>query len=179
MAQVALSVIGIITGTILGIIPLALPDNNSPATLDPLAAGNSLVRLGIGLNANTAINDTMGGRVPSIKVYNEHKDLIGSAPSPNSSHVGPGGWVTITVNQQGAGKSQQAAFLEVAGADGDPVCIAYIGQTWSDGTRLAWVGDIGSYCKKTWYYSDLYVSMTNGTLYKVSALLLQSSVLRC
>jgi hypothetical protein len=111
----------------------------------------------------------MGGRVPSIKVYNEHKDLIASAPSPNSSHRGPGGWVTITVNQQGAGKSQQATFLEVAGVDGDPVCVSYIGQAWSDGTRLAWVGDIGAYCKRTWYYSDLYVSRTNETLHKVSS----------
>ncbi|KAH7402344.1 hypothetical protein DE146DRAFT_754927 [Phaeosphaeria sp. MPI-PUGE-AT-0046c] len=108
----------------------------------------------------------MGGRIPSIRVYNEHGDFIGKAPSSDSSYVSPGGWVTITVDQQGAGRSQQATFLEVAGADGDPVCVSYIGQTWSDGTRLAWVGDIGKYCRKPWYYSDLYVSMPNGTLYK-------------
>jgi hypothetical protein len=106
MAQLALSVIGLTCGSILGIIALALSDGNSPATLDPLAAGNLLVRLGIALNANTTLNDTIGGRVRSINVYIEHKNLIGSAPSPNSSHVGPGGWVTITVNHQGTGKSQ-------------------------------------------------------------------------
>jgi hypothetical protein len=43
MAQIALSIISLISGSILGIIPLALSDGNSPATLDPLAAGNSLV----------------------------------------------------------------------------------------------------------------------------------------
>lgn len=168
MAQAALSVIGLLFGTILGIVPIALPEDKPQSSVDPLAAGNSLVRLGIGLNANLAINDTMGGRVPSIKVYNEHRDVIGSAPSSDSAYVSPGGWVTITVNQQGEGRYQQATFLEVAGADGDAVCVSYIGQTWSDGTRLAWVGDIGAYCRKTWYYSDLYISMPNGTLYKVS-----------
>jgi hypothetical protein len=169
MAQIALSVIGIITGSILGVIPIAIPDDHSPGVTDPLAAGNSLVRFGIGLNANTSIKDTMGGRVPSIKVFNEHKELIGSAPSPNSSFVGPGAWTTVVVDQQGTGKSQQATFLEIAGSDVDPVCLSYIGQTWSDGTKLAWLGDIGFYCKKPWYYSDLYVTMTNGTMYKVSA----------
>jgi hypothetical protein len=167
MAQVVLEILGLITGVGLDGAQFLIPgDTSQPGMQDPLAQGNSLVRLGFGFNPDrSVVNDTMGGRVPSIRVYNDHATKIGNASSSTSSIAVAGQWVDIIVEQEI--KAQQPTFLEVDAMDGDMVCLAYIGQTWSDGTKLGWLGDIGRFCGKSWYYSTLHISMTNGTLYTV------------
>ncbi|KAF2110306.1 hypothetical protein BDV96DRAFT_603901 [Lophiotrema nucula] len=171
MAKVALEVLGLLSGNILDLVPLLLPDEPNH---DPLTEGNSLVRFGIGLSPDPNFNDLMGGIVPSIKVYNEKKQMIGNASSSNTTTVGPGQYVTVTVTHQGSGQFQQPSYLQVEADTADiehAICISYIGQTWSDGTKLGWLGDIGAYCSQnhkdiSWYYSELYVGMVNGTMYK-------------
>jgi hypothetical protein len=168
-ADIALSVAGFIAGGVFGILSL-LPSKD--VTPDPLAHGNSLIRIGIGLNA-TPIYEypgrDMGGALPNVRVYNENFEVIGLGH--NGNKFGPGQWATIQVDQNGTGIGQQPTYLELAGAANDPICIAYIGQTWSDGTKLGWLGDVGQYCGMPFYYSNLFVAKTDGEMHKVSALL--------
>jgi hypothetical protein len=163
-----------VLGNALGIIPLL---GNSNLTPDPLSAGNSLVRIGIGLpttlngpssseSSNSSHYRTMGGMIPSLRVYNENKEVIGTSASDNYNTISEGQFTTVTVYQNSSGSSQQAPFLQVAGGS-DDICIAYLGQTWADGTKLGWLGDVGKFCGARWYYSNLFVVMQNGTMNKV------------
>ncbi|KAH7348012.1 hypothetical protein BKA66DRAFT_477677 [Pyrenochaeta sp. MPI-SDFR-AT-0127] len=162
MAQVVLELVSFATSVGLGIAQILIP-SDSGAAIDQLALGNSRVRLGFGFNPNRkVINDTMGGRVPSIRVYNDHAKRIGMASSPIDSIAVAGQWIDITVVQDV--KFQQPTFLEVDAMDKDLVCLAYIGQTWSDGTKLGWLGDIGRFCGTAWHHSALYVSKADGGL---------------
>jgi hypothetical protein len=171
MAEIALNVIGIVLGNVLGIISLLSTPTLTP---DPLTAGHSIVRIGIGLPTYPPVPSfnssyqTMGGTIPSFRVYNENKALIGHATSDDHQTVGEGQFRTVTVVHNTSGLSQQPSYLQVAGGS-DDVCIAYLGQTWSDGTKLGWLGDIGKFCGARWYYSNLFVEMSNGTMYKVSS----------
>lgn len=160
MASVLLEVFALLTGSALGIIGLLVPDSDNRP--DYLAEGHSLVRIGIGLNSSTGRD--LGGNIPSINVFNEEIIEIGGAQGSSASYLGAGKYVTIPVYQNET--YQQPTYLEVAGGP-DPVCIAYVAQTWSDGTQLGWLGDMGKFCGASWYYSNLYVTSNNGS-YKVS-----------
>jgi hypothetical protein len=165
MATTAIELILSVAGIALGIAQFKL--ESGPAAPDQLALGNSRVRFGFGLSPDQYnANQTMGGRVPSIKVYNDRNEQIGNASSPSSSVALAGQYIDVTVEQ--SVKFQQASYLEVNAMDGDMVCLAYIGQTWSDGTKLGWLGDIGRFCGMFWYHSTLHIAMENGTLYSVS-----------
>jgi hypothetical protein len=85
----------------------------------------------------------MGGTIPSLRVYNENKELIKTSASDNYNTINEGQFTTVTVYQNSSGSFQQAPFLQVAWGS-DDICIAYLGQTWADGTKLGWLGDVGS-----------------------------------
>lgn len=179
MAGILIDVFALITGSALGIIGIAFPENSiSPS---PLAQGNSLLRIGIGLNSSAS--QSLGGTVPSIKAYNEERVLIGSAGGSEANRIDAGQFVTVTVKQNMT--FQQPTYLDVAGG-GDAVCIAYLLQTWADSTQIGtqvsaikgnisadypgWLGDMGMFCGAKWYYSNLYVNTNGSTMYKVSFL---------
>ncbi|KAF2463777.1 uncharacterized protein BDR25DRAFT_347010 [Lindgomyces ingoldianus] len=159
MAGIALEVFALLTGSALGIIGLLFPHGD--ASTSYLAQGHSLVRVGIGLNSSTS--EGLGGTVPSIRVYNEEVIPIGRASGSNLTNIGAGKYITIPVIQNMT--YQQPTYLEVAGGP-DAVCVAYLAQTWSDGTQVGWLGDIGKFCGAKWYYSNLYVGTSNGSMYK-------------
>ena len=166
MAGIALNVVSLISGDILGVLGLLASSDIIP--VDPLTQGHSRVRIGIGLSTNT--NNSiegkyMGGTIPSLEVFNENRVPIGMARSWNKSWVEAGQFIDITVTQNQT--FQQPTYLQVAGGPSE-VCIAYLGQTWADGTKLGWLGDIGRYCGAKWYHSNLYVETVNGTMYKAS-----------
>jgi len=177
MANIAFNIVGIVLGNVLGIVPLL---GNSNLTPDPLTAENPLVRIGIGLpsrlndpSSSTSSNcsdssnyRTTGGTIPSLRVYNENKELIGHSSPDYYNTISEGQFTTVTVYQNSSGSYQQSPFLQVTGGS-DDICIAYLGQTWADGTKLGWLGDVGKFCGARWYYSNLFVEMRNGTMYKV------------
>lgn len=160
-AAVALEVFGLFVGGLLGIVDLLLPPPEIPTS--PLQQGHSLLRFGIGLNSS--VPQSLGGTIPSVRVWNEEGVLIGSAVGAASRDIQPGTFKTVEVVHNDSYLFQQPTYLEIAGGS-DAVCLAYIAQTWADGTQLGWLGDMGKYCGTQWYYSNLFVSTKNGT-YKV------------
>ncbi|KAF2444021.1 hypothetical protein P171DRAFT_494147 [Karstenula rhodostoma CBS 690.94] len=150
-AAVALEVFGLFVGGILGIVDLLLPPPEIPTS--PLQQGHSLLRFGIGLNSS--VPQSLGGTIPSVRVWNEEGILIGSAVGASSRDVQPGTFKTVEVVHNDSYLFQQPTYLEIAGGS-DAVCLAYIAQTWADGTQLGWLGDMGKYCGTQWYYSNLF-----------------------
>jgi hypothetical protein len=165
-ARVAVEVFGLLFGTILGIVDLVLPPPGIP--VDFLSQGHSLVRVGIGMNSSSK-DVTPGGTVPSVQIFNEDKTRIGQAVGSMSHKVGEGAFVDVPVFHDANYTFQQPTYLEITGGP-DAVCVAYIAQSWADGTQLGWLGDMGKFCGEKWYYSNLYVSTKNGSQYKVSGL---------
>ena len=161
-ANAALSVFGIVAGGIIGLIDLLLPPPEIPVS--PLDLGHSLLRFGIGLNSSS--EESLGGTIPSVKVWNEEGVMIGSAIGSSLNTIQPGTFKTVVVYHNDSYTFQQPTFVEVAGGT-DAVCIAYIVQTWSDKMQLGWLGDMGRYCGTQWYYSKVFVPTKNGT-HKVS-----------
>ncbi|KAF1845198.1 uncharacterized protein K460DRAFT_405464 [Cucurbitaria berberidis CBS 394.84] len=162
MATIALEVFGLLVGGVLGIVDLFLPAA-SPLHLSALEEGHSLLRIGIGLNASSG--ESLGGTIPSINVFNEEKSHIGYAGGSPYTHVENGTFITVTVLHDSGHTFQQPTYVEVAGGP-DAVCIAYIAQTWADGTQLGWLGDVGKFCGAKWYYSNTYISTKNGSMHK-------------
>lgn len=161
-AAVALEVFGLFLGGALSLIDILLPPPEIPTS--PLQQGHSLLRFGIGLNSTASTS--LGGIIPSVKVWNEEGVFIGAAIGSSVSDIQPGTFKTVEVRHNDSYLFQQPTYVEVSGGS-DAVCVAYMAQTWADGTQLGWLGDMGRYCGKEWYYSSLFVSTKNGT-YKVS-----------
>lgn len=164
-ASLALEVFGLILGTILGIVDLVLPPPG--ISIDFLKQGHSLVRIGVGLKNSSSEDVTLGGTVPSIQIFNENRARIGQAVGFMSHNVGEGAFVDVPVFHDKDYTFQQPTYLEVTGGP-DAICVAYIAQTWADGTQLGWLGDMGKFCGEKWYYSNLYVGTKNSSQYKVS-----------
>ncbi|CAO2655682.1 Nn.00g044850.m01.CDS01 [Neocucurbitaria sp. VM-36] len=159
---IALEVFGLFASGILGIVDLLLPAE-SPVYISDLAQGHSLLRIGIGLN--TSSPESLGGTVPLIQVYNEEQVPIGHADELSSNLVENGTFTTVTVRHDTGYTFQQPTYVEIAGGP-DAVCIAYLAQTWADGTQLGWLGDMGKFCGAKWYYSNTYISTRNGSMHK-------------
>jgi hypothetical protein len=167
-----MAVAGLVAGLPLGILGVLPNKNTAP---DPLSEGNSIVRLGIGLklpeyDSNTTdwyTGQDMGGALPRFRVFNARNEFIGRSHGHKEAEDGQ--WASVEIIQNGTGRGQQATSLELRGAEGDPTCISYIAHTWSDGTKVGWLGDMGLHCGKHWYHSLLYVQTSNGGLHNVSS----------
>ena len=103
------------------------------------------------------------GTVPTIFAYNEQKGFIGQYSSGSGSPtVEAGSFLDVTVDQSvtddhaDVGSGQQPTYLQLIASD-NAICIAYIAQTWSDGTKRGWVGDVGKACGQNWFHSDVFV----------------------
>lgn len=79
------------------------------------------------------------GGAPTVVAYNENHDRIGS--SCHNDYIESGSFLDLTAYQD-EGNGQQPTTLQARGTD-DELCIAYIAQTWPDGTSRGWLGDMG------------------------------------
>jgi len=159
MAGIALSVVGLIQGAIFGIIPLL----SSSITPDITSNIDSKVRIGVALSGTET-----GGDAPYIAAFNELKEFVGYYDG--GGKIERGGFSDFNINQhcsKGCQGGQQAAYLQLFAGD-DAICVAYIAQTWADGTKRGWLGDMGKICNMPWYYSNISVSTTNGGSHSVS-----------
>lgn len=96
--------------------------------------------------------------------FNENQNLCGSSDKDFHEFITPGSFVDIVIKQK-EGPGEQATSLQIIPTT-NALCIAYITQTWADGTHRGWMGDIGRGCHKEWYYSNMVV----GDDYKPSQL---------
>lgn len=159
MAGVALAIMDVVgflfTGA-LGVLQI-LPLVDAPA-----ADSQSTVRIAAGL----ADSPKLGGDIPGITVWNDVGKRLGSMGAPGGQ-VQAGSFVDITVPQNVAGA--QPTIVRVEGGS-DSICVAYIGHVWPDGQKRGWLGDMGKLCNKEFYYSSVYVTLSNGTQYTVRRL---------
>jgi hypothetical protein len=156
MADTILNVLGLISGLVLGILPLSLP------LREVQNAPQSIVRVAIGLSDGPFNNSKLKGDTPGITVWNENGERLGSV-KPSSNKVEAGSFVDITVSQS---SNQQPTYMRVEGGS-DSICVAYLGHSWPDGTKRGWLGDMGKLCNIQWYYSSVYVTEANGSQYTV------------
>ncbi|KAH7140221.1 hypothetical protein B0J13DRAFT_637641 [Dactylonectria estremocensis] len=146
----AIEVIGVISG-ILGIISFA-QDN-----FGEVDSTTSSVKITVGLDVTDGLSDA-GGSLPDVRLFNEAGDFIGISNSGDSITDGSTGEVKIT--HEDASNGQQATYA-LFSANNDAICIAYLTMTWANGDQYGWVGDWGSECGASWYYSNVYVKGTN------------------
>ena len=116
---------------------------------------NSAVRVAVALNAPDDGPTQADGTYPAILAYNEVGDYIGWSDWQHRPHIKSGGFHDVIIEQQ-KGPGQQATYLQLF-AGTDAVCIAYISQTWADGTTRGWLGDMGRACGRPYYYSHIFV----------------------
>ena len=148
---VGVDVIGVVSG-VFGIVQFfqgIFPP--SPSSIN--RAGASTIRIAAGMDGNGL--SQAEGPIDQIDLYNEYQGWIGHATYyPSDSKIESGSFTDFTVNCQG----QKPIYVQIRGRD-DAVCIAYITQTWPDGTQRGWSGDVGMQCEQSyWAYSNIIVS---------------------
>ena len=114
---------------------------------------DSSVRVAIALNGNSSGLKHAGGAAPFIQTFNENGGYIGENGYEYTfgfgSYIESGSYHDAVIKQRPYGPGQQATYLQIIPGDNE-LCIAYIAQTWSDGTHRGWLGDMGKGCDKDW-----------------------------
>jgi hypothetical protein len=164
-AELALSIVGAVESAVTSIIQLI-------DKLNPVAQGdNSEVRIAAGLAGAGQSANNLGGNIPKLFAWDDNAQPIGRFwRSPlDSSTIGEGQFADLTVDQKHFNQGgKQAIWLTVQADGADAICIAYLAQTWADGTKKAWLGDMNYVCDQAWAYSNVIVEQTDGGDYKVS-----------
>ena len=142
-------VIGVVSGivTITGFVQSNWPDK-------PAGEG-STVRCAVTLNGNGLSN--ADGKAPSIQAWNENRETIGL--SDDGQKIKSGSFADIFVDHHATGidaTGQQPTFIQLAAFD-DAICVAYLSQTWPDGTNRGWLGDMGKACVRDWFALNVIV----------------------
>lgn len=148
---VGIDIIGVVSG-VFGIVQFfqsVFPP--SPSSINQ--AGASTVRIAAGMDGKGL--SQAEGPIDEIDLFNDYEGWIGHATYyPKDSQIKSGSFTDFTVDCQG----QQPTYVQIRGRE-DAVCIAYITQTWPDGTQRGWSGDVGMQCDQSyWAYSNVIIS---------------------
>ena len=118
---------------------------------------DSSVRIAVALNGHRGEPFALyhaAGPAPIVRAYNENKDYIGMSAN-FLEEIESGSFRDLRIDQDW-GPGEQAPWLQIIPTTNE-LCIAYISQTWADGTARGWVGDMGKACDRDWYYSNIIV----------------------
>ena len=130
--------------------------SNFPANrIDPM---DSSVRIAVALNGDKGVPGALrhaAGESPLIIAFNENRHYCGKGDGKHK-YIHSGSFMDIRIEQKKSGPGEQATALQIIPTTNE-LCIAYIGQTWSDGTHRGWVGDMGKACQRDWYHSNIIV----------------------
>ena len=152
MAMNVLSIFSAALGLV-GFIETQIPDN--------LHLGeHSTLRVQVGLagpnpNKTTEVSSQMDGTVPLVLAFNENGDWIGHSDRHDKRMILDGSFEDLVVIQD-RGPGQQATYLQVI-ARNNAICVAFLTQTWADGSHRGWVGDYGAYCGMDWFPSNIII----------------------
>lgn len=114
----------------------------------------STVRIALALNSETDGPFQAEGKTPAVLAFGNAFQYLGRSPYfEEDSYFPTGSYIDMEIEQY-RGHGQQSPYLQIF-AGNDAICIAYIGQTMSDGTTMGWVGDMGRACGKPWYHSNV------------------------
>lgn len=148
-----LDVIGAI-GNVISIIQFAQSafpgGGSSPASIASYA-GPSLLRIHSGDVENA------GGRIAALNLYSEKQEQLNHTKwhryNEKEGNVGQATFTDFSLDSQG----KQPTYVQIINSE-DAICIAYIAQTWPDGQKRGWTGDMGRVCGQSWAWSDITVS---------------------
>jgi hypothetical protein len=160
MAQIVLAVAGLLSGIGFGILPL-IP-GIAPNTPSGAVSGDSIVRIGVALSGRGT-----GGDAPYIAAFNQLGQFVGY--NDKGGKINYGSFSDRIINQhckKNCKKGQQAPYLQLWGGK-DGICMAYISQTWADGQKRGWLGDMAKVCNMAWYYSNITVELKDGKRHSV------------
>ncbi|KAH0550913.1 hypothetical protein GP486_007724 [Trichoglossum hirsutum] len=146
----ALRIASLIEGALFGILSLV------PLSKD-YTGDDSQVRIGVALGGYET-----GGDAPFIAAFNEETNFIGYYDG--NEKIKQGSFLDIGIDQHcffGCKRGQQAAYLQLH-ANNDAICVAYIGQTWANGMKRGWLGDMGKMCGMPFYYSEINLQIAGG-----------------
>ena len=132
-----------------------LKEANLPSVVGPM---DSSVRIAVALNGDDGIPGALrhaAGPAPLVQAFNENKNLCGST-GKHHPLITSGSFSDLTIWQSNLGPGEQATSLQIIPTTNE-LCIAYVSQTWADGTHRGWLGDMGKGCDMDWYYSNIIV----------------------
>lgn len=121
--------------------------------------GGSVLRFATGLGGGNSPLIGAGGDLPSIRLFNENGMKIVNVRRPGI--IMSGDTEDVTLSHRHYVNNQAAYALFGSRENSDPICIAYLGIAWPDGSKYGWVGDWGRQCGSPWYYSNVYVPGTD------------------
>ncbi|KAF6229672.1 hypothetical protein HO173_011318 [Letharia columbiana] len=132
--------------------------NNLPHDPGPM---DSAVRVAVALNGDKGEPGALrhaAGEAPLINAFNENQNWCGSSSDDDHQYITSGSFKDMTIwqSRHGGGPGEQATALQIIPTTNE-LCIAYIAQTWADGTHRGWTGDMGRGCDRDWYYSNIIV----------------------
>ena len=119
---------------------------------------DSSVRIAVALNGDKGVPGALrhaAGDAPLINAFNENLHRCGNSEYAGHPYIKSGSFHDLTVGQS-EGPGEQATSLQIIPTTNE-LCIAYIGQTWADGSHRGWTGDMGRGCDRDWYYSNIIV----------------------
>ena len=120
---------------------------------------DSSVRVAVALNGDKGVPGALrhaAGQAPLINAFNENQHFCGSSFYGHHPYITSGSFRDIKVEQADYGPGEQATTLQIIPTSNE-LCIAYLGQTWADGSHRGWTGDMGKACNRDWYYSNVIV----------------------
>lgn len=101
----------------------------------------SSVAFAVGLNTDGLSG--AGGDLPDVRLFGEGGEFLGAKYDPGDIQNGAAG-KKVKVDQSGHEYQQPSYALFTA--NDDAICVAYVAQTWPDGSKWAWSGDWGRVC---------------------------------
>ena len=153
MDVAVLTVFSLVGGFLFGVnlVGTNMPDGR-PGPYD------SRVRIAVGLNGDKGWSGSLrhaAGNAPLVNAFNENQNWCGSSDNKHP-YITSGSFRDMTIRQSDVGPGEQATSLHIIPTSNE-LCIAYISQTWADGTHRGWIGDMGRGCGRDWYYSNIVV----------------------
>jgi hypothetical protein len=145
MTALAVAEVISVLGTIFSVISFA--QSNLP--IHPPQPTISALRIAVGLEGDAP------GNVPAAFIYDEFGSFLGGTSPDKKQKIKKGGIYDLYIGQSIS--NAQATYVSINAEHDDGICIAYIGQTWTDGTSLGWLGDNGKQCDWDWYLSNVEV----------------------
>lgn len=113
----------------------------------------STVRIGLGLSDANDDGSNMSGNPPSVALWDDLGNELGSTPGSTKNTIHAGNFQDITVDQ--GHNTGEPVYVGISAGGDDAICISYISLTSPSSQKSAWTGDVGYKCGAAWHYSSL------------------------
>ncbi|KAL9087510.1 MAG: hypothetical protein Q9165_006621 [Trypethelium subeluteriae] len=117
------------------------------------SGSHSTVRVALGLSSSASDGSSLSGNVPSVALWDDDGNELGSAAGSRKDTIAAGNFKDITVNQ--GHDNGEPTYIGISAGGDDAICVSYISITSPSAQKSAWTGDVGYKCGARWHYSTL------------------------